>query len=231
MSYLDYISDNDLKAAVKKVIDCVRAKETEAKNDLYKNVVDPFSAIFDGVINGLSLDDWLEKEKTRQTQKSVQNKIGEFHENVLSSVSGWKKVPKGVDIRSMERKIIAEIKNKHNTVKGSDKVGIYDFLEAKLNEPQYQGFTAYYVEIIPSSSQSYDIPFIPSDRSSGQRRDPNQQIRKISGQAFYTLVTRNEHALQMLFQVLPDVISEVAGVNKFNEHQKNGFLRLFNRAY
>jgi hypothetical protein len=84
---------------------------------------------------------------------------------------------------------------------------------------------------LPSSSRPYDIPFIPPDRSSGQRRPSNPQIRQISGQEFYTLATGNEHALAMLFNVLPDVISEVAGVRTFGEHQKKNFKKLFDRAY
>jgi bacterioferritin (cytochrome b1) len=47
MSYLFFISDEALKQAVKKVVDCIL--ETEQKEEeMYKNAIDPFSAIFDG---------------------------------------------------------------------------------------------------------------------------------------------------------------------------------------
>jgi Eco47II restriction endonuclease len=231
MNYLPYISDADLEVAVQKVLSAIALNQEKAEQNLHKNVIDPFSAIFDAVFNQISLEEWLAREKTRQVQKSVQNKIGEFHENILGHVAGWEKLKQGVDIRNIDRKIIAEIKNKHNTVKGSDKVGIYDYLESKLQEPFYSEFTAYYVEIVPKKREPYDIPFTPSDRTSGKRRPSNPKIRQMSGQAFYHLVTGYELGLTMLFEVLPDVISAVSKVNSFSLLQKGSFQTLFNRTY
>jgi hypothetical protein len=231
MSYLPYISDNDLRIAVKKVIDCIFETQSKAEEAMYENVIDPFSAIFDGAVQGFNLDDWLKKERARQVQKTVQNKIGEFHQDILGSIPGWKNLKKGVDICNEERKIIAEIKNKYNTVKGSDKFGIYDYLSSCLKKADYQGFTAYYVEIIPPSRKSYDRAFTPSDRSAGRNKPVNEKIRQISGQAFYDLATCESGALSMLFDILPDVISDVSELDTLSEQQKASFRSLFDRAY
>jgi len=231
MSYLPYISDHDLTNAVKEVVKCISKVQAKADKAMYNNVIDPFSAIFDGVTLGISLEDWLKMEKIRQTQKTVQNAIGKFHQDILGSIPGWENLGKGVDIRNKSLNIIAEIKNKYNTVKGSDKVGIYDYLSHALNHPEYDGFTAYYVEIISKNKTSYNQPFTPSDRKTKTRRPVNESIRQVSGQKFYALTTGESEALSMLFDVLPDVISKVAGVNKLSEQQQAYFRTLFNRAY
>jgi hypothetical protein len=219
MSYLSYISDDDLKKAVKAVVDCILETQLKTEEAMYQNVIDPFSAIFDGAVQGFNLDDWLKKERARQVQKTVQNQIGGFHQNILGSIPGWQRLEKGV------------VKNKFNTVKGSDKFGIYDYLLSSLRKPVYQGFTAYYVEIIPQGRKSYDRAFTPSSRETGKRRPLNENIRQISGQAFYELATGEPRALSMLFDVLPDVISDVSGLDKLSEEQKVSFRSLFDRAY
>lgn len=233
MSYLPYISDNDLRSAVKTVVDCIFATQKQEESKMYKNVIDPFSAIFDGVVLELSLKDWLKTEKARQVQKTVQNKIGEFHQNILGSLPGWENLGRGkiVDIRNTDRKIVAEIKNKHNTTKGDFQAGVYNKLATVLSRPEYQRFTAYYVLIIPKTKKFTDKPFTPSDNETGTRKSPNEMIRQISGKEFYALATGVSEALSMLFDILPDVISEVAGVSNFSEQQKADFRSLFDRAY
>lgn len=234
MSYLPYISDTALKNAVQKVVDSIKKAQVEEENNLYKNVIDPFSAIFDGVVLDLTLEEWLTKEKERQVQKTIQNKIGEFHQNILGSITGWENLGtgKGVDIRNQSRKIIAEVKNKHNTVKKSNLYVIYNDLSKCLENTEYQGFTAYYVEILPETPTAYDEAFQPPIPNTDGRKKPfNEKIRRISGQAFYNLATGVPGSLSMLFDVLPDVISEVTGIDRFTEEQKTQFRRLFDRAY
>ncbi len=181
----------------------------------------------------LSLTDWLKTEKARQVQKTVQNKIGEFHQNILGSLPGWENLGRGkiLDIRNTSRKIVAELKNKHNTTKGDFQAGVYNKLATVLSQPDYQAFTAYYVLIIPKNKRFTQKPFTPSDNETKTRKPTNEMIRQISGKEFYALATEVPEALSMLFNILPDVISEVAGVKNFNEQHKADFRSLFDRAY
>lgn len=231
MTYLPYIEDEDLRTAVTTVVNCILQTQVATEAAMYKNVIDPCSAIFDASVQGLTLDEWLILERTRQIQKTIQNQIGLFHQYILGSISGWERVGQGFDVCNQSRHIFAEIKNKYNTVKGSDQVGIYDYLLFRLDQPEYQGFTAYYVEIIPQGRKSYNKPFIPPDRKTRTIRPKNENIRQISGQAFYDLATGEQEALSMLFDVLPDVISDVSGLNKLSEQQKISFRSLFDRAF
>ncbi|MEM6752639.1 MAG: Eco47II family restriction endonuclease [Cyanobacteria bacterium P01_C01_bin.38] len=236
MSYLPYISNNDLENAVQKVVDCIREVQAKPDTSLYKNVIDPFSAIFDSVVEGISFNDWLKREKTRQAQKTVQNAIGYFHQDIVGGIAGWQNLSSGqlIDVCNPQQKVIAELKNKHNTVKGSDKIVIYDNLSYALETQIYQGFTAYYVEIIPKKDKNnkiYNQPFTPSDNKTKTRRPANQNIIIIKGQHFYDMATGVSGALSMLFEVLPDVITKVAAVNQLSQAEKTRFRDLFSRAY
>jgi hypothetical protein len=236
MSYLPYICDNDLENAVQKVVNCIRQAQARPDTSLYKNVMDPFSAIFDGVVDGISFEDWLKREKVRQVQKTVQNAIGEFHQEVIGSIPGWQNLCTGnlVDVCNTSLNIIAEIKNKHNTVKGSDRIVIYDDLLHALGMPNYQNFIAYYVEIVPKKDKNkliYNRPFTPADRKTRTSRPPNQNIIIIKGQDFYDMATGIPGALSMLFDILPDVISNITGVEPLSQVEKTSFRTLFDRAY
>ena len=62
-------------------------------------------------------------------------------------------------------------------------------------------------------------------------RPPNPNLIIIKGQDFYDMATGIPGALNMLFDVLPKVISKVAGVNQLSPEEKNRFKSLFDRAY
>ena len=203
-----------------------------AGENLHSNVVDPFSALFDALRQEISLTDWVDQEKTRQIQKTMQNALGEFHQAIIGSMDGWEDLPVGhiIDDRNMKRKIITEIKNKHNTTKGSDKKSIYDNLNSQL-KGDYKGFTGYYVEIIPKGKRPYDKPFTPSDNVSRKRRPINEKIRVIDGRSFYALASGHKDALKTLYTVLPEVISDILGIDCQNIIKDTLFMDLFNRAY
>jgi hypothetical protein len=222
-------------ALVHQVTQSLPAKNT----DLYKNKVDPFSALIDSMLQGIPLSRWLTQEKMRQTQKTLQNCIGSFHQSVIASFNGWDDLGTGnvVDIRNIKGKIIAEIKNKFNTTKGNHKIQIYRDLETELTKADYHGFCGYYVEIIPSGSGAktiYNKPFVPSDNTkNGQRVVPREDIRLIDGRSFYQIVTGAENALAQLYEALPQMIRIALKSNQPNPEQDEAalFLQLFQKAF
>jgi hypothetical protein len=116
-----------------------------------------------------------------------------------------------IDLVNDDEKIIAEVKNKHNTLSGGQLAGLYKTLE-RLVTPKtsvYKDFTAYYVTVIPKRKKRIDEPFTPSDKDIGSKCYSNQLIRKIDGASFYSLVTGNKHALRDLYIVLPQVIESI----------------------
>ena len=151
---------------------------------------------------------------------------------MLGMMPGWQDLGVGsvIDVACPARKIIAEVKNKHNTVKGSDKVKVYDHMETLVMTKghQYKDFTAYYVEIIPKSGARYDKEFTPPDSAKGQPRRANPLIRQIDGYSFYALATGVPDALEQLFAALPDVIEACSDYRFTDREFANAF---FHKAF
>ena len=239
MAYLPWISDSALEAEVQKILDTAQNARQKAVVEFNKNVIDPFSVIFE--MTGFqipSVSDWERNEKNRQSQKTLSNTFGTFHQGILGNVQGWRDLGTGesADVESISQKIIAEIKNKFNTVKGSDLVNTYDHLESLVMPitSKYRGFTAYYVEIIPKQrsgkAQSYDEPFTPSDKATKSRRYSNEKIRKIDGKSFYAMVTGHSNALEQLYSVLPMVIKKKTAI-QFHEDDLSAMRSYFGKAF
>ncbi|MBU4380867.1 Eco47II family restriction endonuclease [Candidatus Parcubacteria bacterium] len=229
---LPFISNAKLFLAVETVLTRIK-NATKDDRDFYKNSVDPFSAIFDASSAGISLKDWIGQEKARQRQKTLQNAVGEFHKVIIGSVTGWENLPVGkiIDVENIERKIIAEIKNKYNTTKGSDKKGLYDNLKFAL-KGEYKGYIAYYVEIIPKSGAIYNKTFKPSDNKTKVNRKSNKNIRRIDGSSFYEIVTGDKNALEELYNVLPTAICKIQNGNKSHDYSLEPlFHKLYNKAF
>ena len=203
---------DELKSCLKPLIKKAFAGRTNKEVDLYSNTLDCFSAVVDSVILNITIEQWLELEAQRQTQKTLQNIMGDIHEAVLASSREWEKLGrKIVDLVNHNKKIIAEIKNKYSTTKGNHKVKIYDNLKNVLSRPEYNGYTGYYVEILPpTGSKEYDIPFTPPDNENdGTHRPENDHIRKIDGRSFHKLVTGEKDALDQFYYALPSIVAEI----------------------
>jgi Eco47II restriction endonuclease len=213
MPRLSFVSDAELEKAVQHLLQVAHTAKAAVLKDINRNVVDPFSILFQMSGFEISADEWQASEMTRQAEKTLQNHVGMFHQNILGGVKGWKNLEVGqiIDLESIDQKVIAEVKNKYNTVSGGKLVNVYCDLESQVmpKHSKYKGFTAYYVEIIPKKPQRFNIEFTPSDKSVGGRCPANPLVRKIDGASFYDLITGEKHALRQLFDILPDVIEEV----------------------
>lgn len=199
---------NKVKEVLKPIVDSTYKAQQEEK-DIYKNTLDCFSAAIDASIRGITLEEWIESEKQRQAQKTLQNKIGDFHQKMLGTLEGVTDLGVGevVDIIYDDKKIVAEIKNKHNTTKGNHKKSIYDDLVSVLE--RHEGYTGYYVEILPKNGRSYDKVFSPSDNTTKTLREKSEHIRVIDGKSFYKLITGDDNALKELYSLIPELTAEI----------------------
>ena len=178
--------------------------------NLFSNTLDIFSAVIDSRLLKVDLENWKKFEEHRQTQKSIQNIVGEIHQKIIGSFNNWEDLGTGkiIDVVNIKERIIAEIKNKHNTTKGNHKINIYDDLKW-LIENEYNGYTGYYVEILPKNKKIYDHNFRPSDNKIKKKRPDNPKIRIIDGKSFYKIVTGDENGICELFKLLPKIIDEI----------------------
>ncbi len=229
--------NNAAQAVVTSLVHKARQSVYEAETDLYKNNVDPFSALIDSMLQGIPLSNWVMQEKVRQSQKTLQNCIGNFHQSVIASFDGWEDLGTGkiIDIRNKDRNIVAEIKNKYNTTKGNHKIQIYRDIKATLYQPDHNGFIGYYVEIIPSGRGAktlYNKPFVPSDNTkNGERVIARDDIRVIDGRSFYKIVTGAEDALSQLYKALPEMIRKALNDSSIKPENETLFSELFEKAF
>lgn len=212
---LSFVEDELLVAEVSHLLDVAGEALEARRRDFGRNVIDPFAAMFEMAGFGLDHDSWVRNELMRQAQKTLQNQVGEFHQRILGSVKGWENMNTGavIDLLSEEQKVVAEVKNKYNTLSGGKRSDQYENLEKLVMQKasRYHGFTSYFVTIIPSKAERFDRPFTPSDKETGARVAENELIREIDGASFYERVTGEADALGQLFGVLPEVIEGVAG--------------------
>ncbi len=237
MSYLSYISDENLISHIKYVLDKGRKRKHEAEKDFNKNVIDPFGALFEVAAFDLNHDMWKKSETIRQCQKILQNHVGCLHQNILGNIQGWKNSNDMIDLECADQKIIAEIKNKYNTVTGGKLSDQYRTLKELImpKKSAYYGYTAFFVNIIPKKPGRFCEPFTPSDNSTGEKCQENQNIKIIDGASFYALATGEENALMNFYNVLPTVIEDIFR-NEYNNtnfeiYDKAEFSKYFTMAY
>lgn len=229
--YLPFIDDRDLEKAVQHVFLSFTSSLEDV--DIHKNTLDPFSAFLESSFSEVSFDEWVLKEKQRQAQKTFQNAIGDFHQMVIGSCYGWKDLGIAgiLDVCSSKKKILAEIKNKHNTMNSGSSVEVYNKLASMLSMPEYRDYQGYCVKIIPKSKKGISIKeFAPSDSKNKGSCPKNPRILETDGRTFYSLVTDQENAIEMLFNSLPKVIESIRG-KKLKEEEFKKFKKVFNLVF
>lgn len=194
----------------------VKAYEDRVLNtkDIYRNTLDPFSAVLDAKLLNKDIQSWVDDvEVPRQDQKTIQNAVGALHQEIIGTVDGWEDLGTGgvVDVKNNSKKIIAEIKNKHNTVNSDSALGVYDSLESVIKDRP--GYTGYFAQILPKNGKSYDKEFTPSDKKTSTTRPFNPDIRVIDGKSFYALVTGEDDALEQLYNEFPVLVDEILEEN------------------
>ena len=87
---LHFITEEKLTEICADIVKKGQSAIENSDEKLFDNIVDPFSALFDSAISGITLSEWIKREKTRQMQKTLQNAIGTFHQNVIGSIDDGK---------------------------------------------------------------------------------------------------------------------------------------------
>ena len=92
---------------------------------LQRNTLDPIKQVFDISAMKIDSDSWVKNELIRQQDKTINNRIGDFHQRLLGKVDGWEDLGTGdttkVDLRKEDNSIFMELQNKENTVNADSK--------------------------------------------------------------------------------------------------------------
>lgn len=198
---LDFITDENIYNHVKSTMEKYRF-EMDLKQ-FNKNIIDPIKLTFDAKVYKKTWEEIIQSEIIRQMDKSNTNHIGYFHQNIFKYIGeGWEVPAEGWDIINEDKKIYVEMKNKHNTMNSSSAQKTYMRMQNEVLGDQNS--TCYLVEIISKRSQN-EVWNISLDKQSVSH--PN--IRRISIDKFYEMVTGDKVAFKKLCEVLPVVMNDV----------------------
>ena len=199
--YVDFISDEHLLECIKNLHDSyVKAKANISKKKFYNNKIDTFKLTFDSKFNNLNEKTVIETEILRQIDKSINNSIGTFHEEVLGGIEGYETGNlSGFDIKATDDTLFADIKNKHNTMNSSAAESLFQKLAHYADT--YKSSNCYWVQILAKGSFN--------EKWFGEingKEYSHSRVYKISGDQFYFLLTGKETAFFELYQALPSAI-------------------------
>lgn len=139
---IDFITQDDFKKHIKQTIlhygDKLKGIDLKQFN---KNIIDPVKLIFDKNVYNLSWEDVIKNELSRQRDKSNNNEIGYFHQNMFRYIKNCEVPQVGFDVvyngniqmDDIEAtKLYVEMKNKHNTMNSSASQKTYMKMQNQL---------------------------------------------------------------------------------------------------
>lgn len=212
---LDFISEEDFKNHVKATI--MKYGEKLESFDLKRfnsNLIDPIKLIFDKSVYRTSWEEIVNNEIFRQRDKSNNNDIGYFHQNIFSyfkgcevPTAGWDVIyrnPDGIQLPdgNIVHTIYVEMKNKHNTMNSASSAKTYIKMQGQILDDD--DCACFLVEAIAKRSQNIKWT-TKVDGKSVQHRS----IRRVSMDQFYSILTGDENAFYKMCMALPDVINSV----------------------
>lgn len=212
---LDFISEEDFKEHVRATI--MKYGEKLESYDLKRfnsNLIDPIKLIFDKSVYRSSWEEIVNNEIFRQRDKSNNNDIGYFHQNIFSYFkgcevpqAGWDviyKNPDGIQMPDGDivHTVYVEMKNKHNTMNSASSAKTYIKMQGQILEDD--DCACLLVEAIAKKSQNIKW----STKVDGKNVQ-HRLIRRVSMDRFYEILTGEEDAFFKMCMALPGIINEV----------------------
>ena len=182
--YVNFITDEHLLSCIANLHKAyLKAKSNVSKNSLYSNKVDTIKLTFDSKFNNIDEEDLIQSEILRQIDKSINNSIGTFHEQILGGINGFELGNlSGFDIRANDDTLFADIKNKHNTMNSSSAEALFQKLARYADT--YKKAKCYWVQILAKSS----FTELWKAEINGKEYS-HSRVYKISGDRFYALLS------------------------------------------
>lgn len=218
--YLDFISDEHFLVCIENLHNSyLKAKANISKKKFYKNKIDTIKLTFDSHFNNISEEKIIETEILRQIDKSINNSIGTFHEQILGGIVGFEMGNlSGFDIKATDNTLFADIKNKHNTMNSSSAESLFQKLAHYANT--YKKAKCYWVQILAKSS--FNEKWVSEING---KEYSHSRVYKISGDQFYALLTGKSNAFFQLYKALPIAITDfLTSIEKSKIKSKNSAL-------
>lgn len=217
--YVNFVSDEHFLNCIETLYNSYKkAKSKISKTKFYKNKIDTIKLTFDSKFNDLSEEELIKAEISRQIDKSVNNAIGSFHEQILGGIKGYE-VGKlsGFDIKANDNSLFADIKNKHNTMNSSSSESLFQKLSRYADDYRAQNARCYWVQILATKSFNEKWFSVINGKEYSHSR-----VYKISGDQFYSMLTGEKDAFLQLYKALPIGIEDfLKTLNTLNEEENS----------
>lgn len=218
--YVNFIADKHLLTCIGNLHNAyLKAKNNITKKSFYSNKVDVIKLTFDSKFNDIDEETLIQSEILRQIDKSINNSIGTFHEQILGGIKGFEAGNlSGYDIKAKDNTLFADIKNKHNTMNSSAAEALFQKLKRYADD--YKQAKCYWVQILAKGSfcelWSGDI---------NGKEYSHSRVYKISGDQFYALLSGQQDAMFQLYKALPGAINDyLKSVGETDEVAENSAL-------
>ena len=198
---LGFISDENIYNHVRETV--TRYSASIDLREFNKNIIDPIKLTFDAKVYGRSMEEVVASECIRQMDKSNNNHIGYFHQNLFRYAgNGWTVPPEGFDVVNEQQHIFVEMKNKHNTMNSAASAKTYMKMQHKIVRDSHA--TCMLVEAIATRSQNKTwIVTVDGEQFN------NEHIRRVSMDKFYEIVFGDSQAFAKLCRALPTILDDV----------------------
>ena len=189
------------------------------------NLIDPIKLIFDKSVYRASWEEIINNEIFRQRDKSSNNDIGYFHQNIFSYFkgcevpqAGWDVIyrnPYGIQLPDGDvvHTIYVEMKNKHNTMNSASSAKTYIKMQSQILEDD--DCACFLVEAIAKKSQN-----IKWTTKVDEKKVHHRLIRRVSIDQFYKILTGDEEAFYKICLALPESINSIMN-EKYNNVSPN----------
>lgn len=211
--YVDFISDEHF-------LDCVanlhktylNAKNNITKENFYTNKLDNIKLTFDSKFNDIDEETLIQAEVLRQIDKSINNSIGTFHEQILGGIKGFEVGNlSGFDIKAKDDTLFAIFK--FNEIPKNIEDCIFEkltkdaqiFKKAKLYLVDFT-IDANYFEKWVVGNEEYKVS--------------HKNVFKISGNSFYDLLTNKANSYSMMQNKLEIAIADFLKLQLSDSHPK-----------
>jgi hypothetical protein len=212
---LKFISEENFKKHVRATImkygEKLKSFDVQRFNN---NLIDPIKLIFDRFVYNTSWEEIVKNEIFRQRDKSNNNDIGYFHQNIFAYFDGcevpqvgWDVIyrnPNGIILPDggIVHTLYAEMKNKHNTMNSASSAKTYNKMQTQILDDD--DCACFLIEAIAKKSQN-----VKWKATVDGKQMQHRFIRRISIDQFYDIVTGEEDAFYQMCMTLSRVIHTV----------------------
>ncbi|MDT8418206.1 MAG: Eco47II family restriction endonuclease [Lutibacter sp.] len=205
-NYVDFISDEHLLNCIENLHKAyLKAKNNITKKNFYSNKVDTIKLTFDAQFNAINQENLIQAEILRQIDKSINNSIGTFHEQILGGIKGYQIGNlSGFDIKANDNTLFAIFK--FNEISKNIEDCIFEKLTKKAQLIKKAKF--YLVDF--TIDANYFEKWIVGNE---EYKVSHKNVYKISLQSFYDLMTLKVNSLSDLQNKLQSAIQDFSKLN------------------